>query len=169
MNNFIDNLISTYEIDNEEELQNLVFICITIYYYADIELVILKRNIEQKTKEEVSDNDIFDLISLMTPKKKDKYTSFKTNILTTDDRRRIYNNISILKKLFENGLINDEMIPGIKDGIDKLKELDYSLISNKEVAIENIKEQKQLIDLGIETYLKNNIDKIIKKKTYKKI
>jgi hypothetical protein len=65
MNNFIDNLINTFEIDNKEELENLIYTCITIYYYADIELVILKRNFEEKTKEEIKNSDIFDLISLM--------------------------------------------------------------------------------------------------------
>ena len=99
MNNFIDNLINTFEIDNKEELENLIYTCITIYYYADIELVILKRNFEAKTKEEIKNSDIFDLISLITPKKKDRYKSFKTDILTTEDRRIIYHDISILKKL----------------------------------------------------------------------
>ena len=168
MNNFIDNLISTFEIDNKEELENLIYTCITIYYYADIELVILKRNFEAKTKEEIKNSDIFDLISLITPKKKDRYKSFKTDILTTEDRRIIYHDISILKKLIDNKIINDKIIPGITDGVDKLKNLDYSLVSNKEIAIENIIELKRLIDLGIEDYLRNNIDKIIKKKHIKK-
>lgn len=164
MDDFIENCIRKYNIDktSKTDIKEIIITSIVINYYSDIQFTIFKRYLENKTKKHISDDDMYELVKLVKPKRKDSYSFFDTEILTTEDRKRIYNDIHILIKIFDKNLVNDYMIPGISFAIDKLKEYDYSILANRRDCIENIKTKIDLIDMGIENYIDKNLKKIIK-------
>lgn len=161
---FIRNIINKYKLDssNEDEIRDVIITCIVINYYADIQFILFKRYLENKLKKSISDEDLYELIKLIKPTLKDKYSFFNTKILTVDDRRIIYNDVNILTEIFDKNLINDHMIPGITLAIEKLRNHDFYIISNRKDCIENIKSKLELLDIGIDNYIEKNLKKLLK-------
>lgn len=160
MSNFIQKIKEKYQTTNIDEIKEIVLTSIVIYFYSDIQFVIFKRHIENKMDKELSDEDLIEMISLISPKRKDNSSFYDTNKLTTDDRRRIYSDISILTKFLDYNFINDNMIPGITDSINELKKYDFKSISNKASCIENIKTSISLINIGLKDYINNHMNEI---------
>lgn len=161
---FIENIIKKYNLDknNPNELNEIILTSIVVNYYANMQFILFKRYLEKKKNIEINNEDLYELIKLIIPKLKDNYSFFDINILTVDDRRMIYNDISILVKMFDNNLINDSMIPGISLAIEKLRNHDLSIISNRRDCIENIKCKLELLNIGIENYIEKNLKILLK-------
>lgn len=161
---FIENIINKYKLDktNQKKIREIIIASITINYYADIQFILFKRYLEKKINKSIKDENIYELVKLIKPKLKDNYTFFSTKILTTDDRRKMYNDVNILLQIFDKNLVNESMLPGISFAIDKLRNYDFSIIANRRDCIENIKTKSELMDIGIENYIEKNLKIILK-------
>ena len=56
--------------------------------------------------------------------------------------------------------IDDNMIPGITNSINELKNYDFTSISNKASCIENIKTSTSLVNIGLKDYINNYMNEI---------
>ena len=137
-----------------------------INYFADIQFIIVKRNIETQTGKSISDDELYKLILNTTPTLTDKISNYSINNLTMEDLNMIYRDFNIILKLYKKNKFFSIDYGKLNAVINHIHRRNLKVFANKKSCIDNIKAKKNLNDLGLQEYInvliKDTLDEVAK-------
>ena len=154
-NKFIENLIKKYEltIKDEEAINAIIASILSLYYIADIQLVILKSYLRNKTKETITDDDTKAYALLAKETFLGKFQMFSTDKFELSDRSRIYQDFKEFKNLYNLGLFENSSVANIPEIVEAMDEFNIDTFANKNYCIRDVQIIAELDDLGIKDYI----------------
>lgn len=167
---YIHNCIKKYNIDYKtgdgyNAIKALQYRGLLINFMGNIQFIIVKRYLENKNNKQVSDEDVYEFVN----KKNsiiDKITSFPIDDLTVEDRAEIYNNMSMIYEIDDrDGFLGCASKAQMDALIKAVQSYDIKYFSNKNNCFINIKNKKNLDDLGLQQYVAEEVPKILQRKT----
>ena len=156
---FEQNLILLYEIDYNskkglDKLRELCHSAILIYFYSDIELVILKNYLKEKYHAEFDDDDTLKYVLTSSAKLSDQF-SLEIKHINDDDATRIFYNLEIILELNDRDVFYDILN---ENEINNWLNLNNVTLYR---AINNLQLRLKLIDMGLEEYVINEVNEYL--------
>ena len=163
---YLQNCAKEYNIkhDTSEGMQQILYLGnlgLFINYIANIQFIIVKRNIETKTGKEITEDELYELISNINPTLIDKISSYSIDILTTEDISKIYEDFSVLLQMYKKNKIFCVDSGKLKSIINQIQKHNFKTFANKNSCINNIKTLKKLNDLGLQKYISKQMTRIL--------
>lgn len=156
---FEQNLILLYEIDYNskkglDKLRELCHSAILIYFYSDIELVILKNYLKEKYHAEFDDDDTLKYVLTSSAKLSDQF-SLEIKHINDDDATRIFYNLEMILELNDRDVFYDILN---ENEINNWLNLNNVTLYR---AINNLQLRLKLIDMGLEEYVINEVNEYL--------
>ena len=160
---FVENVIKMYQLDinnydDLEELSSLVRLSCLIYLLSNIQLKILKKYWESKSKKTLSDDEVITIAENKHPYKIYHYThNLKLDFHWTE-KATIYNNINKILTISE--AFDKPLFVG-KNQIElyyALLNKDINFLADYYSCIVHVGQRRMLQDMGIEQYIDTKID-----------
>lgn len=164
---FINELVTKYELEsakNEAAMQTLLSTIVSLYYVADIQLVILKAYLRKKTNEDITDKETENYALLSKQTFFGKYRFIPIDNLSVQDRSRIYQDFRKFKDIYNTGFFEKSQIANIPEMVERMEEFDISIFTNYNYCINDIQLMSELKTLGIKEFIDNELLEIIKTK-----
>lgn len=134
-------------------------------YFARAELVVLRRYLENRKQREFTKEEAFDRAQKMRTTFIDILRKMPIDELNTSDRADIYEEIGMLKKIDEKILFE----PEINTVIKRFRVYDLSVLQNRYLCISSLKSKKKFDDIGLQTFIKEEVPNILEKDPLEKV
>ena len=156
---FEQNLILLYEIDYNskkglDKLRELCHSAILIYFYSDIELIILKNYLKEKYHAEFDDDDTLKYVLTSSAKLSDQFR-LEIKHINDDDATRIFYNLEMILELNDRDVFYDILN---ENEINNWLNLNNVTLYR---AINNLQLRLKLIDMGLEEYVINEVNEYL--------
>lgn len=161
---FMNEIITKYELNDrsEDAIEAVKATLLSLYYIADVQLVILKAFLRHKTGEFITDEQAKTYALFCKETFLGKYTSFKIDYLDVKDRGRIYQDFRKFKELYNLGLFEKSNIDGIPELIRNMNDFNIEVFANKNYCIRDVQILCELTDNEIEDYIAELLDEMKK-------
>lgn len=155
-NTFQQNMIkeNKLNIHSFTGLTTLGIICNTAIfcnYYADVQLTILKKYLETKKKCSLTDEEVIEIAQNTVLYPWLYILNYPVDILTSDERSRIYNNFALLSKL------NDRKIFGSDSSLQYIvkcgESFQYQRLANRYITLQNVAKKAELDNQGLQEHI----------------